>query len=311
MTKWKNYFPSRLILLIFIAVLVILSLSLVAANQLYGRSNTSSLNASCSISDIVALFPNMPESLYIFILMIPLLLMLYIIVAEKFELWYIPAFGWVASFILYLYKGSFAEGNYIIYFFDPALEVPLFVPIAAFLGATSYITVSILENREKELSELEWINIKCAYGRRLFMAPYIAIIALFTISVAISGNATNAPNQWPIVFFAYFVGLYTKAIEGTLGELGMKFLTKRQKIELSNRELKHSEIVIKLDTSTSIAYKLKAQGIIKICDLIAMREEDIEQIAKKTEMNGSYMRGLIEKAKNISEIIPQPESEEV
>lgn len=227
--------------------------------------------------------------------------MLYVVVFEKVGWWYVPAFGWVASFVLFLYKGSFEGGNYIICFFDPGLKVPIFVPITAFLGATSYITVSILENREKELSDSDWINIKCAYGRRLFMAPYIAIIALFTISVAISGNADtiNATNHWSIVFFAYFVGLYTKAIEGTLEEIGMKFLTKKQKTELANRAMKHSDIVIKLDTSISIAYKLKAQGIIKICDLIAMREDDIEQIAKKAEIDKSYLDGLKEKAKNL------------
>lgn len=319
MTKWKIYIPYKLILLIIIALLIIVASSLVVANKLGADSNTSSSNTSGVIellsgfiSWIAVLLPNMPESLYIFVLMIPLLLMLYVIVFEKVGLWYVPAFGWVASFVLFLYKGSFEGGNYIICFFDPGLKVPLFVPIAAFLGATSYITVSILENREKELSDSEWINVKCAYGRRLFMAPYIAIIALFTIFVAISGSATNVANttnQWAIVFFAYFVGLYTKAIEGTLEEIGMKFLTKKQKIELANRAMKHSDIVIKLDASTSIAYKLKAQGIIKICDLIAMREDDIEQIAKKAEIDKSYLDGLKEKAKNISETIQKQNNE--
>ncbi|MCK5660448.1 MAG: hypothetical protein KAH86_03745 [Methanosarcinales archaeon] len=298
LTKWKIYFPYKLILLIFIAILVILSLSLVAANQLYGKSNTNSLSASLIIEALRGTSMIISDILMSFMLIIPILLMVYIIVAKKEKLWHIPALGWVILFL-----GSLVKGYYTIKFFDPGLEVPLVVPIAAFLGATSYITVSTLENKEKELPESEWINIRCAYGRRLFMAPYIAIIALFTISATMPDNNQA---QWPMVFFAYFVGLYTKAIEGTLEEIGMKFLTERQKIERHTRVLRYSEIVTKLDVSTSVAYNLKTQKIIKICDLIAMREENIEQIAKKAEMDESYLRGLIEKAKNI----PEQESED-
>ena len=223
------------------------------------------------------------------LLMLPLFSMLFIIISNKHKYWYVPALSWIIAFIV------FHTNNFSIYFFDPVLKVPLYVPIIAFIGAISYVTVSDLKKMEKKLDAEVIKRIHCAYGRRLLMAPYIAIIALFTLS-----DVINMKNQWAIVFFAYFVGLYTKAIEGTLKELGMKFLTAKQKKEIHNRNIedfKNSDVSVLSGTSVNINNKLNSAGISKIIDLIAISDEKIEEIAEKIDLDKTFLTGLKEEAK--------------
>lgn len=229
-------------------------------------------------------------------LMLPFLLMLYVSLverSEKYYHWYAysPTIGWVVSFALLIYTAVDAK-DYNIYFLDPTLKVSLFVPIAAFLGATSYITVSILNNIKRKPLTSNWKLIYFAYGRRLLMAPYIAIIALFTIT-----ELAQLKNPWAVLFFAYFVGLYTKEIEGTLEEIGRKFLTEKQKILLEESEKKASEIVKRLGVSTGIVVKLGDQGIKNISDLLAITNEKIKEAAEKAGLEKDYLSGLKEKAK--------------
>ena len=226
-----------------------------------------------------------------FILILPFFSMLIIIIiSNPYKYWYLPALSWMFAFSVFLFLSVFYTNNFSIYFFDPVLKVPLFVPIIAFLGAISYVTISVLKHKEQVLLEGENMKrIQYAYGRRLLISPYIAIIALYTLSEVI-----QMKNTWAIVFFAYFVGLYTKAIEGTLMELGMKFLTAKQKKDLSNREMAQSDIS-KL-TSASITYKLDIAGISTISDLKAIPDEKIGEYAKKTELDETYLRRLKEEA---------------
>lgn len=231
-------------------------------------------------------------------LILPFLLMLYISLVEwpdkaKFNQWYAytPAIGWVVSFIL-LIIAAFVAKDYNFFFLDPMLRVSIFVPIAAFLGATSYITMSILKNIERDPPELEWKLIYVAYGRRLFIAPYIAVIAVFTIL-----EVAQMKNPWAILFFAYFVGLYTKQIEGTLEEIGKKFLTEKQKIELDERDRKALEIVKRLGVSTGIAAKLDDSGISEISDLISIPAAEVKKTADKVGIDETYLNNLKEKAK--------------
>ncbi len=208
----------------------------------------------------------------------------------EYNFWYayLPALGWVFSFILLILSAYFYN-DYNIYFLDPMLKVSLFVPIAAFLGATSYITVSVLKNKERNPPPLTWNLIYVAYGRRLLMAPYIAVIALFTIT-----ELAQVKNLWSILFFAYFVGLYTKEIEGTLEEIGKKFLTEKQKNELKGREIEASEIVKRLGISIGVADKLIKLDIKNISDMLAIT--NIAETAKKAEIEPEYLKKLISKA---------------
>lgn len=208
----------------------------------------------------------------------------------EYNLWYayLPALGWVFSFIL-LIRSAYFYNDYNIYFLDPMLKVSLFVPIAAFLGATSYITVSVLKNIERNPPPLTWKLIYVAYGRRLLMAPYIAVIALFTIT-----ELAQVKNLWSILFFAYFVGLYTKEIEGTLEEIGKKFLTEKQKNELKGREIEASEIVKRLGISIGVADKLIKLDLKNISDMLAIT--NIAETAKKAEIEPEYLKKLISKA---------------
>ena len=225
------------------------------------------------------------------LLILPILFMLGVIVTKS-NRWYLPALVWIFSFIIFLGINTFVTKNYEIYFFDPDLKVSLFVPIIAFIGAISYVTVSIINNIETKPSPEDWKRIRCAYGRRLLMAPYIAIIALFTIF-----ESVHMTNPWAILFFAYFVGLYTKLIEGTLKEIGMKFLTKKQKIELSKIEMGSSDIVRQLNVSIGIAHKLDALGISKIDDLAAIRPERINEIAEKAVIDKAHLTHLMDRSK--------------
>jgi len=231
-------------------------------------------------------------------LLAPFLIMLYVSLVEWPETgknyhWYAysPAIGWVVSFAILISTAVVAK-DYNIYFLDPTLKVSLFVPIAAFLGATSYITVSMLNNIGRKPLTSNWKLYYFAYGRRLMMAPYIAIIALFPIT-----GLAQLENPWAILFFAYFVGLYTKEIEGTLEEIGRKFLSEKQKIELNEREKKASEIVKRLEVSTGIAVKLSDQDINNISDLLTSTNKKIEEAAEKAGVEIDYLTGLKTKAK--------------
>ena len=228
----------------------------------------------------------------LFLLILPILLMLYVIVANLSNRWYLPAVGWIFSFIIFLGIGTFVTKSYEIYFFDPDLRVSIFVPIVAFIGAISYITVGMIDKVKTKPRKSDWEHIHCAYGRRLLMAPYVAIIALFTIF-----EPAQMENPWVILFFAYFVGLYTKLIEGTLKEIGMKFLTKKQKIELSKIEMGSSDIVKQLNVSTGIAHNLDALGISKIDDLAAIRPERINEIAEQAVIDKEYLTHLMDISK--------------
>ena len=226
------------------------------------------------------------------LLILPFLSMLIIIISNKHKYWYFPAFFWIIAFGAFSYLTVYYTNNFSIYFFDPVLKVPLFVPIIAFIGAISYITISDLKYREQKLGVDELERIRCAYGRRLLMSPYIAIIALFTLS-----EVAGMKNPWTIVFFAYFVGLYTKAIEGTLMELGMKFLTTKQKKELIIRDLAKSNVSKRLGTSDRIGKNLDKANINTISDLISIPDEKIGEYAEKTELDESYLKSLKEDAK--------------
>lgn len=230
------------------------------------------------------------------LIIFPVFVMLLVIRFKKIKRWFLPPFSWVISFIIFLII-SFYTNTFNIYFLNPELVLPLFVPIVAFIGATSYVTVSYLKkNEEKVATEEDWERIYFSYGRRLFIAPYIAMIALFTIT-----DVIQAKTPWAIVFFAYFVGVYTKAIEGTLKEIGKKFLTKKQNDDIAKREMESSEIVKNLDASTNIAKKLDGVGISEICDLKAVPEDKIKEIAQKIEMDESYLRSLKEEAENLDQ----------
>lgn len=288
--------------ILFIALFIIFSQSLVAAGPLGNGSDANQINYLKLISSWIIALDWFFLMVFI-LLMLPILLMLFIIITDKSNWWYLPAVGWIISFIVFFISASYTK-NYEIYFFDPDLKVSLFVPIVAFIGAISYVTISIIDNIETKPSQEDWKCIRCAYGRRLLMAPYIAVIALFTIT-----EAAQIKNIWLILFFAYFVGLYTKAIEGTLKAIGMKFLNEKQRTELSKREMRTSDIVRQLDVSTGIAHKLDALGISKIDDLVAIRGDRIKDIAEKAEINESYLSSLKNKAEKRIQNIETMEKE--
>lgn len=227
-------------------------------------------------------------------LMIPFFIMLLFSLAEWPERnyhWYayLPIVLWAISFAILI--NSADDANYTIFFFDPGLKVSLFIPIAAFLGAASAITVGILNKLEMKPLNSAWKNIYFAYGRRLLMAPYIAIIALFTIT-----GVGDINNKGGVLFFAYFVGLYTKQIEGTLSEIGRKFLTEKQITELNERESEAFDLVKRLGVSANVFDRLSKQGIKNIGDLVAITNTKIDDAATKAEVTEDYLRDLRTKA---------------
>ncbi|NJD77183.1 MAG: hypothetical protein FIB08_08840 [Candidatus Methanoperedens sp.] len=241
--------------------------------------------------------------LYIFALMVPFILLLFATLVKwtnPGDYWWYPCTsvaGWIIAFVI-LISLAYISDDYNIYFLDPRLKVSLFVPIAAFLGATSHITMSKLNNIRRKLStEEEWSYVYVGYGRRLLMAPYVAIIALFTIK-----EVVQVENLWAVLFFAYFVGLYTKSIEGTLYEIGKKFLTEKQKNEANEKDMKARKIVRWLGVSTSIAARFEAAGIKDIEDLVAIQNQDteIKKIADKAGIDETYFKSLMDKAKDLN-----------
>lgn len=205
--------------------------------------------------------------------------------SKKYHRWIatLPLILWVFSFSLLFF---IKDVNYNVFFLDPKLKVPFFVPIAALLGAASYITVSLLENIDRKPLTSEWNLIYIAYGRRLLMAPYIAIIALFAIGVG------DINNKGAVLFFAFFVGLYTKNIEGMLKELGMKLLSSTQTTDLNQRDFKALELVKRLGISANVYDKLFKIDIKNISDLVAIKPEKITIEG----LNPEYLTGLRNKA---------------
>ncbi len=264
----------------------------------YEDFNENSVNLSGNTVNTFFLDPGVnPKTslLYISALVLPFILLLIVSLFKDthYNRWYprTSIVGWSAAFALMIWQ-AYSNNDYNIYFLDPRLKVPLFVPIAAFLGATSHITVSKLDNLERKLSQEEWRIVYVGYGRRLLMAPYIAVIALFTIT-----EVAQVENPWAVLFFAYFVGLYTKQIEGTLKEIGMKFLTEKQKNEVEEKDMKALEIVRWLGVSTGIAARFKAAGIKEIDDLVAIK--NTEKTAEKVEIDEIYLKDLVDKAKKL------------
>lgn len=194
-----------------------------------------------------------------------------------------PLILWGFSFYL---LSDITDVNYNIYFLDPRLKVPFFVPIAAFLGAASYITVSMLANINRKPLTSEWNLIYLAYGRRLLMAPYIAIIAIFTIGVG------DINNKGAVLFFAFFVGLYTKNIEGMLTEIGMKLLSTTQQTELKERNFEALELVKRLGVSANVYDKLFKIDIKSIRDLVSIKPDKI----MIEGLNSEYLTELQKKA---------------
>ncbi|VVB92721.1 Carboxypeptidase regulatory-like domain protein [uncultured archaeon] len=267
----------------------------------YEIFNENSVNMSGNAVNTFVLEPGVnPKTslLYIFALMVPFILLLIASMLKDthHNKWYpfTSVAGWIIAFTILIFL-AYYNNDYNIYFLDPMLKVSLFVPIAAFLGATSHITMSKLNNLERKLSQEEWRIVYVGYGRRLLMAPYIAVIALFTIT-----EVAQVGNPWAVLFFAYFVGLYTKQIEGTLEEIGKKFLTEKQKNEVMEKDMKTLEIIRWLGVSTGIAARLKDAGIKDIDDLVAIK--NIEEEMEKAGIDKDYVIVLKEKAKKLYEM---------
>lgn len=110
-------------------------------------------------------------------------------------------------------------GTREIILFDPALTVPVSVPIFAFLGVFVYATYSVLEKdyvffTSEKPDEAKRKGILLAIGNRLFSAPYLAIIAVLVLFR--DGSSLLIP------FVAFFTGLWIEIIVGALGEVGAR-----------------------------------------------------------------------------------------
>ncbi|MFA4957334.1 MAG: hypothetical protein WC556_10240 [Candidatus Methanoperedens sp.] len=269
----------------------------------YAEFNMSSANISNNTTYSFYSYVNENKKVWkifwdLIALIIPAIFTLYISLSnwpddETERKWhaYLPFAGWIISFEL-LIACAYLANDYNIYFLGPMLSVQLLVPITAFIGVVSYITFSIVQNKERDITELEWKNRYENYSRRIFIGPYIAIIAVYTLL-----NTDQQKNLVIVVFFAYFVGFYTKHIEGIFEEFGKKFLTDKLKNELIERDVKSLEIVKKLEVSTTIAGKLDKLGINEIDDIIAVPADKMKEIALKVDIGVEYLEGLKEKAK--------------
>ncbi len=237
-------------------------------------------------------------------LIIPIILMLWISISNWPEKMkniqynsYIPGFGWIISFSL-LISTSYLAQDYNIYFLDSSLKTSLFVPIAAFIGVMFHISKSILDTINRRTEDLDWKKRFFDYGRRLFVAPYIAAIAVYTIL-----PTDQLDKLWIVVSFALFVGFNTKQFEGIFQELGNKFLTEKQKIDLNERDLKALELVQRLGISTTIAEKLDKLGISEIYDLKTIPDNKIHDIALKVDIDQTHLKILMAKAQKHAEEI--------
>jgi hypothetical protein len=112
----------------------------------YEEFDNKSVMISENATFTYVLIPSIDKTFWYWIAwLLPLFAMLFFILIEWPERnyhWYayLPVILWAISFGLLI--NFSVDANYDVFFLDPRLKVSLFVPIAAFLGAASHITIT-------------------------------------------------------------------------------------------------------------------------------------------------------------------------
>ena len=174
------------------------------------------------------------------------------------------------------------------------LRFPVFIPIAALIGVLSYLLLSIQEIFVQVIPKYKKKSIVWGYVRRITVAPYIAILGVYILL-----DAAKIQNQWFILLFSFFAGMFTKTIEewlyrsiqGLLPEDLRKGIREREKYNTEN-----SELVMILHVEEDVAYELY-KNYIETVEQLAIMKPDISALRNREGINQEYLSLIIEKAK--------------
>ena len=160
--------------------------------------------------------------------------------------------GWFAG-------GFVTSGLRKISLFDPDLSIPVILPVAAFIGVLVYATeclVGVVRKKDPGSDDdtihkfVDYQQTLIELGNRVFIAPYVAIIAVLTIF-------RGTTDGLAVPFVAFFTGLWIEPVLRLLRMAGEKLLPSGRSNgnQLAPREQKADDA-----TETTPAVTVKTQG---------------------------------------------------
>ena len=195
------------------------------------------------------------------------------------SLFVLSLLSWPTVLYYLLYNGK----EFIL--FSDSLRFSVYIPIAALIGILSYLLLSIEEIFSQALPKHLKKKIVWGYIRRITIAPYIAILGTYVLL-----DAAQIKNQWFVLLFSFFTGIFTKTIEERLYKIVQGLLPDDLVKEFKERErykIEKLELVSRLDVEEDIAFELYRKNI-KSVEQLALLKDDKE----KTK----YFKHIVEKA---------------
>jgi len=133
------------------------------------------------------------------------------------------AITWV-GIIAWFAQGYVTSDLRKISLFNPDVEIPTVLPVAAFLGVLVYATECLVSVIRRPVKADGTTDVEPDYqlklielGNRVFIAPYVAIIAVLTIF-------RGAADGLAVPFVAFFTGLWIEPVLRVLKLAGDKLL---------------------------------------------------------------------------------------
>lgn len=171
----------------------------------------------------------------------------------------------------------------------------VYIPLFALIGILSYLLISINEIFEQAMPKYKKKSIVWVYIRRVTIAPYIAILAVFILL-----NVAQMQNFWFVILFSFFTGMFTKTIEEWLYRSVKKLLPEDLIKEIQEREkykIENLELVVKLNVDKDIAFELYKNNI-KTVEQLAYTELNVDGLTFKDGITEKYFDMIRKKARN-------------
>ena len=166
--------------------------------------------------------------------------------------------------------------SYVTFYGIEKLQFPVYIIAASFIGVLSYLLLSIEETFGHLIPEYEKISIAWSYLRRIFIAPFIAIIGFYVLNDLQNRDEFSEINDYFVFVFSFFAGVFTKTIEEWIYAWVQKLLPGDKKEEFSARikyEVKKSDFVKILGCDEDLAYMLYNAKIRTIEELASFKDE--------------------------------------
>lgn len=158
--------------------------------------------------------------------------------------------------LIYYYTNDI---RYITFFGIKELEFPIYIITASFIGVLSYLFLSVEETFRHLIPEYEKLSIVWSYIKRIFTAPFIAIIGYYLLNHFQIVEKGGELNNYFVFVFSFFAGVFTKTIEEWIYSWAQKLLPENKRDEFYSRieyDVNESEFVKKLKFDSDVAYML-------------------------------------------------------